>query len=140
MGLLLVIVTGFQMDTVQWWALFPACLCCVLGAICLRCVMLSVNSLGFVMGKVTALKSIVYSSRDFARYPVDLLPTSFRSLMCTGFPVLLMSNWPTLLMEGRGQLSGVMMLSIALVVTCLWVWVCSRIWRRGIRHYEGQSL
>ena len=140
MGFILVISTATKMENVDFWNLLGACCCCLLGAICMRSVMLSVNSLGFIFGRITSLKSIVYSSRDFSRYPIDLLPTSLRALMCTALPVLFMSNWPTLVAQGDSFTSSTQIVLITSVISAIWVWLCSKIWRAGLGRYEGQSL
>ena len=140
MGLFIVISTAITMDNVDFWNLLAACFCCLLGAICMRSVMLSVNSLGFTFGRITSLKSIVYSSRDFSRYPIDLLPTSLRVLMCTALPVLFMSNWPTLLAQGASNTAWTKIILITSAISAIWVWLCSKIWKAGLSRYEGQSL
>jgi ABC-type uncharacterized transport system permease subunit len=140
MGLVLVISTAITMDNVDFLNLLAACFCCLLGAICMRSVMLSVNSLGFTFGRITSLKSIVYSSRDFSRYPIDLLPTSLRVLMCTALPVLFMSNWPTLLAQGASNTVWTKIILITSTISAIWVWLCSKIWKAGLSRYEGQSL
>jgi ABC-2 type transport system permease protein len=140
MGLALVLTTLIKTDSLYLWTLAAALTCCLMGSVAMRAVLLVVNTLGFRFGKVTALKSFVYSSRDFSRYPIDILPTVSRTFLCTVFPVMMMSNWPVLISQSHDPRWVGLILLTGMAITGLWIWFCSWFWRRGLRHYEGQSL
>jgi ABC-2 type transport system permease protein len=140
MGLLLIVITLFKMDSFHILGLAAGLLCCVLGSVIMRSVLLFVNTLGFRYGKVTALKSLTFSSRDFSRYPIDILPSFVRLFFCTVFPVMVMSNWPALMAQSTDLRFIGLTLAAALGVTIFWVLFCAWFWRRGLRYYEGSSL
>jgi ABC-type uncharacterized transport system permease subunit len=106
----------------------------------MRALMLSVNSLGFKYGRVTALKSFVLSGRDLSRYPLSLLPSGLKTFLATLFPVLLVSNWPAKLFLLENVVDMLVLFVCALLVTVAWVSFAAYVWRRGLRSYEGQSL
>lgn len=140
LGLMVVIMTLLLYFEFHLLQLALACTLCVMGSICMRALMLSVNSLGFKFGRVTALKSFVLSSRDLSRYPLSLLPNGLKTLLATLFPVLLVSNWPTKLFLLDHLSDMLLLFFIAFTVTLVWVLFAAYVWRRGLRIYEGQSL
>ena len=140
LGFTVVVVTLLLYFEFYLLQLALACTICLLGAVCMRALMLSVNSLAFKYGRVTALKNFVLSSRDLSRYPLSLLPFGLTSFLSTLFPVLLVSNWPTKLMLLDNIQAMLELIGLALVVTFIWVSAAVFFWRRGLRVYEGQSL
>lgn len=106
----------------------------------MRALMLCVNSLGFKFGRVTALKSFVLSSRDLSRYPLAILPFSFKTLLSSLFPVLLISNWPTMFLLEDDFYEMLKLFGLSCLVCLAWIMTAVFIWRRGLRNYEGQSL
>jgi ABC-type uncharacterized transport system permease subunit len=140
LGLLVVLITLIMYFEFHLLQLALACSLCVLGAVCMRALMLSVNSLGFKYGRVTALKSFVLSGRDLSRYPLSLLPSGLKTFLATLFPVLLVSNWPAKLFLLENVVDMLVLFVCALLVTVAWVSFAAYVWRRGLRSYEGQSL
>lgn len=139
-GLGLVIWVMMSHDGMMWEGLLPALITCTLGAVCLRCLLLSINSLGFVYGRVTALKGIVFSSKEFARYPLDILGPWVTSILCTVYPVLLASNWSAQMIFRFDRAETYLALGVATVITICWFLMTSWFWTRGLRRYEAQSL
>ena len=139
MGLILIFATLFKMDSLHGWGLAAALLCCSLGSVAMRCLLLVINTLGFRFGRVTALKSLALSSRDFSRYPLTLLPTWGSIFFCTAFPVMLMSTWPALMAQSTDPKYIIFTLGSALALTTAWVTFCAWFWRRGLRYFEGSS-
>jgi len=140
LGLSVVVVTLCFYYELHLLQLSLACVICIFGAICMRALMLCVNTLGFKFGRVTALKSFVLSGRDLSRYPLTLLPLQFNVMLSTLFPVLLISNYPAkfLLLKDPSQMF--LMLSFAFIITVAWILFAMFCWRRGLKIYEAQSL
>ena len=139
-GLGLVVWIMSSNDGMSWMGLLPALITCTLGGVCLRCLLLSINSLGFSYGRVTALKGIVFSTKEYARYPMDILGPWVTSLLCTIYPVLLSSNWSAQMIFRLNESEIITTLILAFLITIVWVVFTCWFWTRGLRHYEAQSL
>ena len=139
MGIVLILATLFKMHSFNALGLAMGLMCCVMGSVAMRSLLLVINTLGFRFGRVTALKSLILSSRDFSRYPLDILPTAGRLFFCTAFPVMLMSNWPALMAQSSEPKFLILTFSATLSLTVLWVLFSAWFWRRGLRHFEGSS-
>lgn len=140
MGLALVIWVISTQDSMSWSGLLPALLTCTLGSVCLRCLLLTINSLGFTFGRVTSLKSVVFSSKEFARYPMDILGPWATTFLCSLFPVLLASNWSAQMVFRMEGLEILTTLALAFAIAVAWFLFTAWFWTRGLRKYEAQSL
>jgi ABC-type uncharacterized transport system permease subunit len=143
MGMALIIYTLLQQsggEPLPWFALSCSLLTCLMGSITFRAMLLGVNSLGFRFGRVTALKGLIFSSRDLARFPLDILPMGLVGLLSSLFPVMMMTNWPTLMLQSYGRAEVWLTLGLSFVIMCFWVVFVAYLWTKGLRRYEGQSL
>jgi ABC-type uncharacterized transport system permease subunit len=140
MGLGLILWILSRHFTIQLLPLCCSLLCCLMASITFRAILLSVNTLGFRFGRVTALKGLVFSSRDLARFPLDILPFGLVSFLSSCFPVMMMTNWPAKMVQSSNWSYLAQSLLLAFFIMVLWVMLCAHLWKRGLRRHEAQSL
>jgi ABC-type uncharacterized transport system permease subunit len=140
MGLGLIVYIMSVHFTLNLLPLFCSLLVCLLGSVTFRAMLLAVNTLAFRFGKVTAFKGMVLSGRDLARFPLDILPSFMVGLLSSVFPVMMMTNWPTLMVQSVEGAFLLKLLAFSVLITSAWVAFAAWFWKRGLRHYEGQSL
>jgi ABC-type uncharacterized transport system permease subunit len=89
---------------------------------------------------VTALKGLIFSGRDLARFPLDILPSFLVGMLSSVFPVMMMTNWPSLMIQSIDVAYLLKLLGLSAVISLAWVVFAAWFWKQGLRHYEAQSL
>lgn len=138
MGLTLLGVTIVMSDIdLDFLRLFMALLACLCGAVTFRCLLLCVGALSFRYGRMSAFKSLVFTSREVSRFPLSVYPRFAVTFFVSVFPVMLLTTWPVMILNLVTLERALLLLLASLAITAFWIGVSSLLWVRGLKDYEG---
>ena len=119
-----------------------------LGMVCSFLVMLSagmviIYSFWLVLGtcafwftRLSNIEMVFWTLFEAGRYPVDIFPYGLRIVLTYVIPLAFLTTYPAEALTGKMQLNW---LAVTIVLAAISLFLSSRFWQFGLRHYSGAS-
>lgn len=110
---------------------------CVVGAMLVSLVILTLNCAAFWWGDLDSLHETIGATEEFLRIPLTVLPPAFQIILASVLPYWHVVTFPTLISRNGFSSYTWPWLALAMTAFAIWAWVHGVVWRLAVRRYQG---